>query len=64
MPPREFRHALDDILEAIDGITEATSGKTIKDYAAGRRSSACFASHAPRQSGSCSEGLARGPLID
>ena len=30
--PREFRHALDDMLEAIDGIQDAVTGKTIGDY--------------------------------
>src|SRR5262245_47283061 len=29
---REFRHALDDILEAIAGIEAATSGKTFASY--------------------------------
>lgn len=30
--PREFRHALDDMLAATDGIAEAVSGKTLADY--------------------------------
>lgn len=30
--PREFRHALDDMLEAIDGIHDAIAGKTIAAY--------------------------------
>ncbi len=29
---REFRHALDDILAALEGIRAATAGKTIADY--------------------------------
>lgn len=29
---REFRHALDDILEAINGIQAAIVGKTLADY--------------------------------
>ncbi|AWB23508.1 DUF86 domain-containing protein [Methylobacterium currus] len=33
MAPREFRHALDDMLAAIDGIQRATAGKTLMDYA-------------------------------
>lgn len=33
MAPREFRHALDDILGAIDGIQRATAGKDFSDYA-------------------------------
>ncbi|GJD62729.1 hypothetical protein [Methylobacterium frigidaeris] len=32
MAPREFRHALDDILAAIDGIQRATAGKDLADY--------------------------------
>ena len=32
---REYRHALDDMLEAIDGITSATAGKSLADYKAG-----------------------------
>lgn len=32
MPPREFRHALDDMLEALDGIERATVGKSLGDY--------------------------------
>jgi len=30
--PREFRHALDDMLEAIDGIQRAVAGKGLEDY--------------------------------
>lgn len=30
--PREFRHALDDMLEALDGILTAVAGKTFDDY--------------------------------
>lgn len=30
--PREYCHALDDILEAIDGIDNAARGKTLTDY--------------------------------
>ena len=30
--PREFRHAMDDMLEAIAGIQSAVVGKTLKDY--------------------------------
>jgi len=30
--PREYRHALDDMLEAVVGITHATAGKTLDDY--------------------------------
>ena len=30
--PREYCHALDDILEAIDGIENAIRGKTLTDY--------------------------------
>jgi uncharacterized protein with HEPN domain len=33
MAPREFRHALDDMLAAIDGIQCATAGKDLADYA-------------------------------
>jgi len=29
---REFRHAIDDMLEAIDGIQSAVIGKTLSDY--------------------------------
>lgn len=29
---REFRHALDDMLEAIDGIQNALTGKTLENY--------------------------------
>ena len=32
MAPREYRHALEDILAAIDGIEAAVSGKTFADY--------------------------------
>lgn len=32
MAPREFRHALDDMLEALDGIERATAGKPVEDY--------------------------------
>lgn len=32
MAPREFRHGLDDMLAAIDGIRDATAGKTFEDY--------------------------------
>jgi hypothetical protein len=31
MASREFRHALDDILAAIDGIQRATAGKDLAD---------------------------------
>ena len=31
---REFRHALDDILAALEGIQAATTGKTLADYGA------------------------------
>ncbi len=30
--PREFRHALDDMLASANGIREATSGKVLADY--------------------------------
>jgi uncharacterized protein with HEPN domain len=30
--PREFRHALGDMLDAITGIERATAGKTFEDY--------------------------------
>lgn len=30
--PREFRHALDDMIEALLGIEEAVAGKTFDDY--------------------------------
>ena len=30
--PREFRHALGDMLDAIIGIEQATAGKTFEDY--------------------------------
>ncbi len=30
--PREFRHALDDMLASATGISEAISGKTLADY--------------------------------
>ncbi|KMO39722.1 hypothetical protein VQ02_09315 [Methylobacterium variabile] len=33
MAPREYRHALDDMLTAIDGILRATAGKDLTDYA-------------------------------
>ncbi len=33
MVTREFRHALDDMLAAIDGIQRATECKTLVDYA-------------------------------
>ncbi|AWN49656.1 hypothetical protein DK419_27725 [Methylobacterium terrae] len=33
MAPREFRHALDDMLAAIDGIQRATAGKDLANYA-------------------------------
>jgi len=29
---REFHHALDDMMTAIDGIVRATEGKTLDDY--------------------------------
>lgn len=29
---REFRHALEDMLDAIDGIERATAGKSLADY--------------------------------
>ncbi|CAG0957009.1 hypothetical protein ANRL2_00553 [Anaerolineae bacterium] len=32
--PREFRHAIDDMLAAIQGAERAVSGKTIDDYRA------------------------------
>ncbi|MCO5164554.1 MAG: DUF86 domain-containing protein [Mesorhizobium sp.] len=32
MMAREFRHALDDMLEALDGILTATDGKALDDY--------------------------------
>ncbi|WP_279356055.1 DUF86 domain-containing protein [Methylobacterium indicum] len=32
MAPREFRHALDDMLAAIDGILGATVGKSLADH--------------------------------
>ena len=32
--PREFRHALDDMMLAIDGIIHATEGKMLDDYKA------------------------------
>lgn len=32
MAPREFRHALDDIQAAIEGIQQATAGKDFTDY--------------------------------
>lgn len=30
--PREFRHVLGDMLDAINGIERATAGKTLEDY--------------------------------
>jgi uncharacterized protein with HEPN domain len=32
--PREFRHALDDMMDAIEGIQHAVAGKTLADYRA------------------------------
>lgn len=32
MAPREFRHALDDILAAIEGIQQATEAKNFADF--------------------------------
>lgn len=29
---RDFRHAVDDMLSAVDGIEHATSGKSLADY--------------------------------
>lgn len=36
MAPREFRHALDDRLAAIDGTRRATAGKDLTDYVGDR----------------------------
>lgn len=32
MAPRAYRHALADMREAIDGVLQATAGKTLDDY--------------------------------